>query len=511
MIRNTRDPMVVEERSDFDFLISSGLAGIAAIGDDSVVVCRAGNLSQWLPEEGRSCFESPLLCGLEEEFATRQQAASELLVLPSVFIPAGELQNRLNILFGWNVERQRFVVLTTIDAVLQPVDQWLTQQKREQRMLSEQIASANRLLAIEQQRYRDLVEESNDLICRLDENFRITFANQRMEAFFAADRETLLGRELHSWFEDRGEISPFMSGDLLVDQDSVVSVEHETTDPQGETRWFWWSLRPVAHAEGGLEIQAVGRDITDLKNLQIEISAQKELVEAVNRELLDANSGLQQFASAAAHDLQAPLRQVKMFAQLLQQDFADELSEGARDYAVLIESGVARMQRLIRSFLDYARLSATAASFSPVALNTAAAEAIATLKPMIEELNAEITVADLPEVIGDQLLLTQVFQNLIGNALKYRDEAVPCIRITARRGETGHEIVVTDNGIGIAPEFAERVFQVFSRLHGEDVYEGSGVGLAVCRRIIEMHRGRIWVEQRPGPGVNFVFSLPRRD
>ena len=503
--------MVLEERSDFDYLISSGLAGIAAIGDDSVVVGRAGDLSQWLPEEGRSCFESPLLCGLEEEFAARRRAASDPLVLPGVYLPAGEPQSRLNILFGWNAERQRFVVLTTVDAMLQPVDQWLTQQKREQRMMSEQIASANRLLAIEQQRYRDLVEESNDLICRLDENLRITFANQRMEAFFAAEGGTLVGRKLHAWFEDRGEASPFTGDDLHIDRDGVVSVEHETTDAEGETRWFWWSLRPVAHAEDGLEIQAVGRDITDLKNLQIEISAQKELVEAVNRELLDANSGLQHFASAAAHDLQAPLRQVQMFAQLLQQDFGDQLPAGARDYAALIESGVARMQRLVRSFLDYARLSATAASFSTVALNVAAAEAMATLQPTIEQLHAEITVAELPEVIGDELLLTQVFQNLIGNALKYRGEAAPRISIEARSGATGHEIVVSDNGIGIPPEFAERVFQVFSRLHGEDVYEGSGVGLAVCRRIIEMHRGRIWAEQRPGPGASFVFSLPRHD
>jgi light-regulated signal transduction histidine kinase (bacteriophytochrome) len=233
-----------------------------------------------------------------------------------------------------------------------------------------------------------------------------------------------------------------------------------------------------------------------------------ERLEGVNDALRRSNEDLEHFAHVASHDLQEPLRTIVAHSQLLVRSLGKQLETDDKESFDLIIGAAQRMRNLIDDVLTYSSVARSAPEFEPAPLNEAAAWALGNLEESIRLAGGQVTVDNLPEVWGDRTQLARMFQNLIGNALKYRSAADPCIHVGVRPPGEGAECViyVRDNGIGIDPEYHERIFGAFKRLHGGNI-PGTGVGLAVCRRIIERHGGRIWVESSPGAGATFVFTL----
>ncbi|MCX4416605.1 CHASE3 domain-containing protein [[Kitasatospora] papulosa] len=227
-------------------------------------------------------------------------------------------------------------------------------------------------------------------------------------------------------------------------------------------------------------------------------------------ELRRSNSELEQFAYVASHDLQEPLRKVASFCQLLEKRYSAELDDRGRQYIDFAVDGAKRMQVLINDLLTFSRVGRVQQSWKPVDLDASLDRALTNLTLAVEESGAVVVREEpLPELLGDSTSLTMVWQNLVGNAVKFRRPDVPC-RITVgcvREGDVWH-LTVADNGIGIAPEFADKVFIIFQRLHARDEYEGTGIGLSLCRKIIEFHGGRIWLDPKPPEGTLIHFTLP---
>ncbi|HEY7070975.1 MAG TPA: ATP-binding protein [Acidimicrobiales bacterium] len=279
-------------------------------------------------------------------------------------------------------------------------------------------------------------------------------------------------------------------------------------------------------ASGDLDHEVRGEGSPDLIRLGADVDAMRrrildevdQLNEATadlarqTEELARSNDDLEQFAYVASHDLQEPLRKVSGFCQLLQMRYAEQLDERANEYIHFAVDGAKRMQDLINDLLAFSRVGRTTESFEPVDLDELAGQAVEMLGPAIEETGATVTVGDLPEVQGDRRLLGATLQNLIGNALKFRgtDEPVVTIDATLTDGAAGDEWVITvaDNGIGVDPDYGEQIFTIFKRLHSKSEYPGTGIGLALSKKIVEFHGGRIWLEPTPPPGATFKLALP---
>jgi PAS domain S-box-containing protein len=225
-------------------------------------------------------------------------------------------------------------------------------------------------------------------------------------------------------------------------------------------------------------------------------------------ELRRSNAELEQFAYVASHDLQEPLRTVASYCQLLERRCKTQLDGQALEYLGFAVEGAKRMQRLITDLLAFSRVGTKEQPFAPTELNTIFAHAMANLDGAIANSVAKVTCDPLPTVDADGVQLTQLFQNLIGNAIKFRGEAPPVVHLSAEGEGEARVFSVSDNGIGIAPHHRERIFQIFQRLHERGKYEGTGIGLAVCKKIVERHGGRIWIEDAPGGGCAFRFTLP---
>ncbi|HKO23820.1 MAG TPA: ATP-binding protein [Chloroflexota bacterium] len=233
-----------------------------------------------------------------------------------------------------------------------------------------------------------------------------------------------------------------------------------------------------------------------------------QALETTAVDLRRSNAELEQFAYVASHDLQEPLRMISSYIQLLQRRYQGQLDAKADTFIGFAVDGVTRMQRLINDLLAYSRVGTHGAPLVPTDCGEVVAGAIAALGAPIAETGARVIYGELPTVLGDATQLGQLFQNLIGNALKFCTGVTPEIMISAERAGGEWLFRVCDNGIGIDPAYAERIFIIFQRLHSREEYPGTGIGLAICKKIVERHGGRIWVESQPGQGATFTFSLP---
>jgi light-regulated signal transduction histidine kinase (bacteriophytochrome) len=226
------------------------------------------------------------------------------------------------------------------------------------------------------------------------------------------------------------------------------------------------------------------------------------------KELEQSNRELQDFAFVLSHDLQEPLRSIVGFSKLLQERAGSSLDEESLRYLDVVQRSGRKLQALIKDLLSYARLGRDDWEKSPVDLSSVCGAAIEQLQSAIQEAGAEVTCDKLPVVRGDSAQLSLVFQNLVGNAIKYRGERAPVVHVSADRGVSGWEVSVRDNGLGIAPEFHQKIFEVFERLHSYERIPGTGMGLAICKKIVERHGGQISVESEPGEGSTFRFTIP---
>jgi len=255
-------------------------------------------------------------------------------------------------------------------------------------------------------------------------------------------------------------------------------------------------------------------DITDRRQAEEELRKHREhlekLVEERTAEVMRSNAELQQFAYVASHDLQEPLRMVTSYLQLLERRYRDRLDDDARDFIAFAVDGAARMQGLIEGLLSYSRIGTRGKELTPTDLEAVFARATKNLEPAIVESGAIITHDPLPALMADDQQLLQLFQNLVANAVKFRGAKPPQIHVGVKNQGDEWVFSVADNGIGFAMKDAERIFQIFQRLHTREEYPGTGIGLSLARKIVARHGGRIWAEGEPGQGATFFFTLPMK-
>ena len=270
----------------------------------------------------------------------------------------------------------------------------------------------------------------------------------------------------------------------------------------GKVRWVSHFCKPVQDPHGRfLGVCGSNRDITMQKRAE-------EAVKIKTQELLRSNAELEQFAYVASHDLQTPLRAISGYLNLLTKRFDGKLDGDADRFIHRTHANVLRMQRLINDLLTYSRLTTRAHPFQPTDCDQVVAEVLEMLQPVIEESGARVMQGALPTIPADGGQLFQLFQNLIGNAIKFRDHRPHEVHVGEERADKGWIFSVKDNGIGIDPQYGERIFLIFQRLHTMDQYPGTGIGLAICKKIVERHGGKIWVESKAGEGATFKFLLP---
>jgi PAS domain S-box-containing protein len=294
----------------------------------------------------------------------------------------------------------------------------------------------------------------------------------------------------------------------LFDGIDSVDFENRYRAKDGSWRWLTWQARLSPEEQ---LIYARATDITDSRRVVRELAGLNRELEGHATELERSNSDLQQFAYIASHDLSEPLRTVSNFAQLLEKRYHEDLDERAQRYITHVVEGAERMQRLIQDLLTYSRIGQGGVAHAEVDVASSVADVFASLSASIEERGAEISVGKLPVLIADRTQIEQIFQNLLANALKFCSEDQPRIEVEGDEDAVGWTFSVTDNGIGIEARHAERIFQVFQRLHGRAAYPGTGIGLAVCKRAVECHGGKIWAEPNPGGGTRFAFTIPFRE
>jgi signal transduction histidine kinase len=273
----------------------------------------------------------------------------------------------------------------------------------------------------------------------------------------------------------------------------------------------------VVTGTGARDIVDLGEDIGLMRRRIVhELEALRDVNAQLDEQSLDlrrSNTELEQFAYVASHDLQEPLRKVASFTQLLQRRYGDQLDERADQYIEFAVDGAKRMQQLINDLLAFSRVGRVNVERSVVPLEKVVSDALSNLADTIDACGAVVEIETgghdgLPQVHGEPALLVAVFQNLIGNAIKFRGEAPPVVRVSLTRRDRAWEFAVADNGIGIEAEYAERIFVIFQRLHGKEAYAGTGIGLALCRKIVDYHGGRIWLDTTVESGTTFRFTLP---
>jgi chemotaxis family two-component system sensor kinase Cph1 len=331
----------------------------------------------------------------------------------------------------------------------------------------------------------------------------ITQANERICEITGYSREELVGQSAKILYLTEEEFE-------LVGQEKYAQISQQGTGTV-ETRWqrkdgkiidVQLSSAPIDPEDLSLGVTFTALDVTERKEAEAALARKTE-------ELACSNAELEQFAYVASHDLQEPLRMVSSYVQLLARRYKEKLDSDADDFINFAVDGANRMQALINDLLAYSRVGTKGKRLEATSCETVLDHALANLQFAIEENGARVTRDPLPTVRADPSQLTQLFQNLIANAIKFRREEPPHVHLGAERGESGWLFSIRDNGIGIKEEYGERIFEIFQRLHGRNEYSGTGIGLAICKKIVERHGGRIWVAINPGGGSRFYFTLPQ--
>jgi PAS domain S-box-containing protein len=346
-----------------------------------------------------------------------------------------------------------------------------------------------------------------------DSELRLVIANERMRELMELPPEVLAPgtrfQDVMRYCIARGDFGKGDPDELLAERMKVSQAREpcifERSGPSGKA----FEVRYAPMPGGGLV--ATRTDITERREFERAREGLTVKLLAQARDLRRSNEELEQFAYVASHDLQEPLRSISGYCQLLQRRYKGKLDQNADEFIQFAVDGAQRMQLLINDLLRYSRVGTRGKPFEPTDCNKVVADALANLRQAIADAGAEVSCGDLPTVNGDAVQLGQLFQNLIGNAIKFRGDSAPVVRVEAAEIDGEMQFSVADNGIGIDPRHQERIFQIFQRLHERGRFPGTGIGLAVCKKIVGRHGGRIWVESAPGKGATFRFTLARNE
>jgi PAS domain S-box-containing protein len=342
-----------------------------------------------------------------------------------------------------------------------------------------------------------------DAISVKDHERRFAFVNSKMAEILGRPVPEILGHTLEE-FQPPEISAPIHEADTSVMSSGVArTIEEQLIVKDHGVRTFLSAKAPLHNLKGHtIGVVSILQDITPRKQYEVE---RERLV----RELRRSNEDLAQFSYVVSHDLQVPLRAVRTYAELLAKQSREQLDESAKQFIDVIVNGARTMEQLIKDLLSFAQIGEGELKLAEVDMNAILAGVRVTLEPLIHEKSADVTSRRLPTVLGDALQLMQLLQNLIGNALKYSRAGIkPWIEVGADElSAKQYKLYVRDNGIGIAAADRERIFSPLRRLHGADV-PGTGMGLAICKKIVERHGGTIWVESEPGQGSAFYFTLP---
>ncbi len=365
-------------------------------------------------------------------------------------------------------------------------------------------------------RYRQLFQSVPVGIFRTSRSGEVLEANPGSVRILAyPNRQTLIGSDSAAYWLNSEDLQRFIK--TVADEDLLEGFETQFRRYDGQQIWVRLSTQAMRDADGRVLFYE-----GTLEDVSIRAIAEKELKDTA-LELQRSNIELANFAYVASHDLQEPLRMVSSYLQLLQRRYQGQLDSDADEFIDFAVDGAVRMKALINGLLAYSRVGTRGKEFAPMDCNIALSKMCANLKLAIKDHDAIVTHDPLPIVMGDETQLVQLFQNLIGNAIKFRGTQAPRVHISVERTSEGTiehsdcennesaevwQFAVKDNGIGIDPQYAERIFTIFQRLHGKDEYPGTGIGLAICKKIVERHGGRIWVESTPGEGAAFYFTIP---
>jgi PAS domain S-box-containing protein len=363
-----------------------------------------------------------------------------------------------------------------------------------------------RALERKQQEFETLVQNLPDIITRSKPDTTLTYVNANYAEFTGTPVEEMLGRRFVEFAPE--EILEELTAHLesLTPDNPIRTIEQPIYNKDGERRWYLWSNLMVFDGALPVELVSVGRDITESREAQERIASQ-------SRELALRNEALEQFGSIVSHDLKAPLRQIRVFSEMIKEDCAAGKTGNLASYSAHVVDRARATERMISSLFSYSQLAYRSVAWSRFTLRDAISEAWKNLAMPVEEAKAEISGEVDLTVSADFNLMIQLLQNLFANAIKYRrTDETPQIRVSAEPRNAEVEIAVTDNGIGIDPEHAEVVFDVFERLHtDENRYDGAGIGLALCRRIAQSHGGSIAIDTSFRSGARFVIRLPAGD
>lgn len=357
-----------------------------------------------------------------------------------------------------------------------------------------------------QRQFRNLLEAAPDAMVIIDSVGDIALVNAQAVRMFGYQREAMVGHKVEMLIPQRlrnahaGHRDHYFTGPKVREMGAGLELSGRRKD--GSEFPIEISLSPLETDDGMFATAAV-RDITDRK------LAERTLTEYA-RTLEASNVQLEQFAYVASHDLQAPLRNIVGFNELLQRKLGPSLDGDDQELFGIVDECARRMQALIDGLLELSRVNQTKLVHQPVELQQIVDNACLQLQSTLTEAGATVTTASLPKVTGDESLLTQLLQNLIGNAIKFQPAgAKPCVHISASPTTAGRQqIQIKDNGIGIDAQQLDSVFTMFRRLHTSDDYAGTGIGLSICQKIVELHGGSIWAESEPGAGTSFFFDLP---
>ncbi len=383
----------------------------------------------------------------------------------------------------------------------------------------------------------NLIDYANAPIIVWNPAFRITRFNHAFERLTGLRASEALGKQLDILFPEEGREASLDHIKRAMSGEHWEAVEIPIRNTDGSIRTALWNSANIYDKEGSKIVATIaqGQDITErklavedlrrardeleervlertaeLSMASDELAARAQELAKKSEDLARSNAELEQFAYVASHDLQEPLRMISSYVQLLSRRYSGKLDKDADEFIAYAVEGTKRMQQLINDLLAYSRVGTRGKPPVPTSFERVFSEAMANLKMAVEESGAIVTHDDLPTEVADEMQMVQVFQNLIGNAIKFKSQETPRIHVSVRPEGDEWIFSVQDNGIGIDPQFFDRVFTIFQRLHGRDEYPGTGIGLTVTKKIVERHGGRIWLESEPGKGTTFYFTVPMR-